>query len=339
MIDILAKEEADRILRNTLSEHYSNPSSFTYKLLHELKEYFIHHSRLSSDSSEMRQDILFSENSIREYIKKLKEGIKKLREGITPKEKGLLSKLKNIDFKTLKECLKIYKTEFSSQDNDKDAIKEFLQRLERGKISEREVGEQERKILGNKYLDTMLKGFFGLRGIYIPEGQSYCFKADKNDVAVCFGRVYGHVSISDSFNQFFLDKLTEDMPSNYRDKPKLSKFVILGNDKYLSRGACSNLLKTRKFSAYVLVGVSSSAKNIIQKEKYKEDINGYFDEYPMPKTIQSLVKNGDPLDVIKPLVELVKEEKLEFKVIEGTIYFQKRGYTGIFGFNEKNEKE
>ena len=71
-------------------------------------------------------------------------------EDITPEEKRLLNELNNINFKTLKECLKIYKTEYSDRYNNKKDIREFLERLEKGKLSEEDVEKQEKGILKMK---------------------------------------------------------------------------------------------------------------------------------------------------------------------------------------------
>ncbi len=328
---IINEEQTERILKDALSNiaevEEFNAVRFMSYLADESKSYLSHNPVFKGPNCEVRVDILFNRELIQEYIRNL---------NIISPEKGRLLKKVNeeIDpavFGILEKALQHYETE-DIELAPKHHIGEFLKRLKEGKLSDSMVEDEEWKIRSqSKNLNTMLESFFGLKGICIKEGQSYNFKAEMDNAVVHFNKVYGDVVINSPFDKLFLDTLRNSKSAKkykFEGEPQELQSLFTHDNRFFSRGRYPHLLKTNERPAYVLVGISSPVQNSLSKKDYKENILEFLDRnpsYTIKGIAQNIDPNYDPSAVIKPLIELVKENKIKFGIKEGIFYFQKIG--------------
>lgn len=337
MIDSEVHTEA--VIRNAFCSYYGkDPRGFTRALVVEtcklLNKIYWQTNPLYQEG-EFRPDILFSGESILKYVNNLLE---RRKGNIPSKIADLQERVAKLDFKTLYEALESFGTHIYRPNSVRNA-REIIQRLQKGRLDEKETEEQEEAI-ASLDIDYILNGFVELRGLYFPKGEEgYTHTLNlEGDNELCIMNPIGGLTVENITDNQFLDKLIHSfggsglIDSRLAAKLKavrLPEFISVGKSypdaPYYLQGGAFRVRNQINDKAYLILGISKPPEIVTKDKKLSEMVESYLrsEDLMCAISIQQIVRNYNvnPVDIMDTLVRLLKERRIKITIEHDNFVF------------------
>lgn len=337
MIDSEVHTEA--VIRNALCSNYAdNPRDFTRELVIEtckLLDKIVNNPLYKGD--ELREDVLFDKDSVRQYVNKLRER----REGNpSPELAKLQGNISKLDYETIYAALSAFRTEAYRPKSVKNT-RAIIERLEKNSLNEEDV-EKHEEYVANSDTEHLLKGFVKIMGLYFPKGEkglTHTIKIE-GDKEVYVMNPSDGLTIENITDKQFLDKLISSLGGTNLIDSKLAaklraielpEFVHISrsypNPPYCLQEGSFRVKSETKYASYLVIGVSEPTEIVSKKNNglYKGIERRLRDDGLMSAvSIQELSEwhKAAPANVMDTLIELLKNKRIKIVTKEsGGVFF------------------